>query len=257
MAEDKLNSNFVNFLKNLDPNLVQDYFLVLIHRGGTGGTGILKALKAAKIKEVRAEKYKKSEEFEAWIRSELKSKKRKMTDGAISLLKDAIGQDLRELSAAVSQLATDVISDPITELDVLQYYQGIAEIHSYEIADAILNKKTTKALTLLYSSLEQDPSTAVPIVNSISANIRYLVKIAGAPKGMADGDIARELAIHPFRIRFLRGYIRNWSPKKLADATVELAKVDASLKAGYGGIYLDPKQKKFLLEETIRKMCLS
>jgi len=83
-----------------------------------------------------------------------------------------------------------------------------------------------------------------------------LVRIAGAPKGMSDPDIARELSINPFRIKFLRGYLRNWSPKKLADATVELAKVDASLKAGYAGNYLDAVQKKFLLEETIRKIII-
>jgi len=254
VAEDKINDNFVNFLKNLDLNSIDGYFLVLIHRGGAGGTGILKALRNFKITEVKADKFKKSEEYESWIRNEFKLRKRKIAEEAISLLKSAVGEDLRELSAAVSQLSTDVINDPISELDVLQYYQGVAEIRSYEIADAILNKKTNKALSLLYSSLEQDPTSAIPIVNSISSNIRYLVRIAGAPKGMSDPDIARELSINPFRIKFLRGYLRNWSPKKLADATVELAKVDASLKAGYAGNYLDAVQKKFLLEETVRKI---
>jgi len=256
VAEDRINDNFVNFLKNLDLNSIDGYFLVLLHRGGSGGTGILKALRNLKITEVKADKFKKSDEYESWIRNEFKLRKRKIAEEAISLLKSAVGEDLRELSAAVSQLATDVITDPISELDVLQYYQGVAEIRSYEIADAILNKKTNKALSLLYSSLEQDPTSAIPIVNSISSNIRYLVRIAGAPKGMSDPDIARELSINPFRIKFLRGYLRNWSPKKLADATVELAKVDASLKAGYNGNSLDPIQKKFLLEETVRKIIL-
>ena len=73
---------------------------------------------------------------------------------------------------------------------------------------------------------------------------------------MSDADIAKEIAINPFRIKFLRGYLRNWSPKKLADATMELAKVDASLKAGVDGVYLDASQKRFLIEHTIRKVCV-
>lgn len=255
IAEDRINSNFVSFLKNTDFEELEDYYLILIHRGGSGGAGILKAIRNSNVPEIKADKFKKSEDYEIWIKSEFKSKKRKITDEAVTILKAAIGEDLSELAAAVSQLSTDVISDPITEIDILQYYQGIAEVRSYEIADAILNKKTAKALNLLYASLEQDPNSAIPIVSSISSNVRYLVRIAGAPKGMNDTDIAKELAINPFRIKFLRNYLKNWTPKKLADATIELAKVDASLKAGFAGSYLDPAQKRFLIEHTVRSMC--
>lgn len=257
VAEDKINSNFVSFLKNTDFEMLSDYYLIMIHRGGVGGAGILKAIRHAKVRELKADKLKKNEEFEAWIKSEFKSKKRKISDEAVTVLKSAIGEDLRELAAAISQLSTDVISDPITEMDIVQYYQGLAEVKSYEIADAILNRKTAKALNLLYASLEQDPNSAIPIVGSITSNVRYLVKLAGAPKGISDADIAKELAIHPYRIKFLRNYLRNWSPKKLADATIELAKVDASLKAGIAGEYLDPAQKRFLIEHTVRNMCAS
>ncbi len=255
IAEDKINSNFVTFLKNTDFDELEDYYLIMIHRGGTGGAGILKAIRNAQVRELKIDKFKKSEDYESWIKGEFRSKKRKITDEAVTILKSAIGEDLRELAAAVSQLATDVVNDPITEIDVLQYYQGVAEIRSYEIADAILNKKTAKALNLLYASLEQDPNSAIPIVSSISSNVRYLVRIAGAPKGMGDVDIAKELAINPFRIKFLRNYLKNWTPKKLADATIELSKVDASLKAGLAGNYLDSAQKRFLLEHTVRSMC--
>ena len=255
ISEDKINDNFVSFLKNTDFDALVDYYLIMIHRGGVGGSGILKAIRSAKVREIKAEKLKKNEEYEAWIRNEFKLKKRKVSDEAVAALKSAIGEDLREIAAAISQLSTDVINDPITEIDIFQYYQGLAGVKSYEIADAILNKKTTKALNLLYASLEQDPSSAIPIVSSITSNVRYLVTIAGFPKGMSDSDIAKELAIHPFRIKFLRNYLRNWSPKKLADATIELAKVDASLKAGLSGQYLDPAQKRFLIEHTVRTMC--
>lgn len=255
IAEDKINSNFVSFLKNMDFEELNDYYLIMIHRGGSGGAGILKAIRNSKVQEIKVDKFKKSEDYEIWIKSEFKSRKRKITDEAVTILKSAIGEDLRELAAAVSQLSTDVLSDPISEIDILQYYQGIAEVRSYEIADAILNKKTAKALNLLYASLEQDPNSAIPIVSSLSSNVRYLVRIAGAPKGMSDADIAQELAIHPFRIKFLRNYLNKWTPKKLADATIELSRVDASLKAGFAGKYLDAAQKRFLLEHTVRTMC--
>lgn len=255
IAEEKINEKFVAFFKQTDFSAIENYYLILIHRGGSGGSGILKALRASKVKEIKAEKLKRSDDFEIWIKNEFKDKKRKITNEAVTLLKSAVGEDLRELAAAVLQLSTDVINDPIAELDIMEYYQGIAEIRSYEIADAILNRKATRALNLLYNSLEQDPNSSIPIVYSITSNIRYLVKIAGAPKGMSDLDLGAELAIKPQRIKYLRGYLKNWTPKKLADATIELAKVDASLKAGIAGENFSEAQKRYLLENAIRAMC--
>ena len=43
----------------------------------------------------------------------------------------------------------------------------------------------------------------------------------------------------------------------VANAVVELAKVDAYMRAGYEGTYLDQNQKRFLLETTVRKIALS
>ena len=40
-------------------------------------------------------------------------------------LREAVGSDLAELLAAVSQLSSDIESDMIDAADVAQYYEGI------------------------------------------------------------------------------------------------------------------------------------
>ena len=57
-----------------------------------------------------------------------------MSDGAARTLIDAVGNDLRELAAAVSQLVADT-PGPIDESAVRRYYSGRAEATSFTVAD--------------------------------------------------------------------------------------------------------------------------
>ena len=59
------------------------------------------------------------------------------------------------------------------------------------------------------------------------------------------------------QVPYLRKQLRNWNQTSLANAVVELAKVDAYMRAGFEGTYLDQNQKRFLLETTVRKIALS
>ena len=254
VAEDKLDEKLVEALKNAESNISDENFLVVIHRGGAGGTGIVKALQKQKVAEIKCETIKDPHEYLDFMRLEFKRNKKTIDEDALLALRDAVGEELDELSGAINQLCFDVLEDKITLESVKKYYQGNAAVKVFDITNALFNADPHSALEKLNDLLEQDSNSFVYIVSVLAGSLRKLVKLAGLPTSASDFQIAQELGINPKQVKYLKSQLRNWTPTSLANAVVELAKVDALVRAGFDGIYLDNNQKRFLLETTIQKI---
>ena len=254
VAEDKLDEKLVEVLKNAEANISDENFLVVIHRGGAGGTGIVKALQKQKVAEIKCETIKFPNQFLDFMRNEFKKNKRTIDEDALMALRDAIGEELDELSGAINQLCFDVLEDKITLESVKKYYQGNAAVKVFDISDALWSADTKSALKNLNDLLEQDSNSFVFIVSILAGSLRKLVKLAGLPTSASSSQVAQELGISPSQADKLKPQLKNWTPTSLANAVVELAKVDALVRAGFDGIYLDNNQKRFLLETTIQKI---
>ena len=254
VAEDKLDEKLVEVLRNAEANISEENFLVVIHRGGSGGTGIVKALQKQKAIEIKCETIESSNQFLNFMRSEFKKNKRVVEEDALIALRDAIGQELDELSGAINQLCFDIVEEKITLDAVKKYYEGNAAVKVYDISNALWNADTQSALKNLNDLLEQDSNSFVFVVSVLAGSLRKLVKLAGLPTSATKLQIAQELKINPNQVEYLTPQLKNWTPTSLANAVVELAKVDALVRAGFDGIYLDNNQKRFLLETTIQKI---
>ena len=254
VAEDKLDEKLVEALKNAESNISDENYLVVIHRGGAGGTGIVKALQKQKVAEIKCETIKDPHEYLDFMRLEFKRNKKAIDEDALLALRDAVGEELDELSGAINQLCFDVLQDKITLESVKKYYQGNAAVKVFDITNALFNADPHSALEKLNDLLEQDSNSFVYIVSVLAGSLRKLVKLAGLPTSASDFQIAQELGINPKQVKYLKSQLRNWTPTSLANAVVELAKVDALVRAGFDGIYLDNNQKRFLLETTIQKI---
>jgi DNA polymerase-3 subunit delta len=254
VAEDSLNEKLVEFLRNAEAHVPEDNYLVVIHRGGSGGTGIVKALQKQKVSEIKCEAVTHPEEYLAFMRSEFKSHKKAIDEDALVALRDAIGEELDELSSAISQLCFDVIEDKITLEAVKKYYQGNAAVKVFDISDSLWNADTKAALKSLNDLLEQDSNSFVFVVSVLASSLRRLVKFAGLPSSASNYQVVQELGISPKQVEKIRPQLKNWTPTSLANAVVDLAKVDAYVRAGLDGVYLDNNQKRFLLETTIQKI---
>jgi DNA polymerase III subunit delta len=254
VAEDKLDEKLVEALKNAESNISEENFLVVIHRGGAGGTGIVKALQKQKVAEIKCETIKDPHEYLDFMRLEFKRNKKTIDEDALLALRDAVGEELDELSGAINQLCFDVLEDKISLESVKKYYQGNAAVKVFDITNALFNADPHSALEKLNDLLEQDSNSFVYIVSVLAGSLRKLVKLAGLPTSASDFQIAQELGINPKQVKYLKSQLRNWTPTSLANAVVELAKVDALVRAGFDGIYLDNNQKRFLLETTIQKI---
>ena len=254
VAEDKLDEKLVEALKNAESNISDENFLVVIHRGGAGGTGIVKALQRQKVAEIKCETIKDPHEYLDFMGLEFKRNKKAIDEDALLALRDAVGEELDELSGAINQLCFDVLEDKITLESVKKYYQGNAAVKVFDITNALFNADPHSALEKLNDLLEQDSNSFVYIVSVLAGSLRKLVKLSGLPTSASDFQIAQELGINPKQVKYLKSQLRNWTPTSLANAVVELAKVDALVRAGFDGIYLDNNQKRFLLETTIQKI---
>lgn len=254
VAEDKLDEKLVEALKNAESNISEENYLVVIHRGGAGGTGIVKALQKQKVAEIKCETIKDPHEYLDFMRLEFKRNKKTIDEDALLALRDAVGEELDELSGAINQLCFDVLEDKISLESVKKYYQGNAAVKVFDITNALFNADPHSALEKLNDLLEQDSNSFVYIVSVLAGSLRKLVKLAGLPTSASDFQIAQELGINPKQVKYLKSQLRNWTPTSLANAVVELAKVDALVRAGFDGIYLDNNQKRFLLETTIQKI---
>src|SRR3954452_8244512 len=99
----------------------EDVALVLVHGGGPKGSGVLTKLrKADGVTEVKTAALT-AREYPSFVISELRGHKVKIDADAAAFLVQAVGQDLRSLSAAAGQLASDFEGRPVS-IDMVKTY---------------------------------------------------------------------------------------------------------------------------------------
>jgi len=233
-----------DYLENQDDNLT----LILWHKGGVKGKALVDKIKKAKAEVIVVEVVKKDSEKSDFIRSEFKRLERKVSTEAVSALIDSLGSDLQELSAACSQLASDVaFSKIIDEDDVRAYQQGRVESTGFDVADAALDGKTAIALINLRNALATgtDP---VLIVSALASSLRTLAKVSGQSSSSKSFELASILALPPWQIDKARRQLSGWNEIGLTKAVIAIANADADIK----GAASDPI---YALERAIMTVC--
>ena len=215
-----------------------DVVLVLRHRTGTRGKGMLDAAKAAGAVAWVCSQVKTDAEKTDFVVREFRSGGRQVTPDAVRALVEAVGQDLRELASACSQLMADTHSPdgraagaPAIDAAVVeQYYGGRVEATGFKVADAAIAGQSEAALALLRHALSSgvDP---VPIVAVLAMGLRSLAKVS-AMGNARPADAARELAMAPWQVEKARRQLSGWSPMGLAAAIEAVADADLAVKGG-------------------------
>jgi len=210
--------------------------LVLWHKGGVKGKALLEKIKKVKPTVVACDVIKKDGEKSDFIRAEFKRLGRTISTEAVQALLDALGSDLRELGAACSQLAADVVGGKmIDDTDVLKFQNGRIETTGFDVADAALDGKRDVALIALRNALATgtDP---VLITSALAGSLRTLAKVSGASRGVKSFELAGPLGLAPWQIDKARRQLSKWTPATLAGAVVAVAQADADIK----GAAVDP-----------------
>lgn len=242
LAEEAKNE-ITRYLDATDPTLT----LVLIHKGGVKGKSLLDQIKKAKPEIIACEPLKKESEKEDFVRNLFLDLGRKASPAAISALVNATGTDLRELSAAVSQLASDSPAGLIEESHVNKYHQGKVETTGFDVADKVMEGNLPESLISLRHAITTgtDP---VMITSAIASSLRGIAKVSGINRGQKSFELAGELGMAPWQIDKARRQLNGWNANTLTVAVAAIAKCDAQVKGGAS----DPI---YALEQALTRIC--
>lgn len=229
--------------------------LVVCHAGQANrAKAVLDACRAVKVPQVACQTPKASA-LPQFVQAEVRASGGQIAEDAARLLVDAVGQDLRELAAACSQLLADAPADlpadgpddgpdgaapprrRITAETVTRYYAGRAEVSSFQVADLAVDGRTTEALEQLRYALASGVAPVL-VTSALAQGLRTIGRLGAAPRGVPPADLARDLGIPPWKVDAVRRQLRGWTGDGLATAIRAVAEADGMVK-GLGGSH-DP-----------------
>ncbi len=224
----ELAGDLVGQVTELAKGVDGDLALVLVHNGATRNKKLVDAIKAAKAEVVDCPSVK-SWELPQFVSREIRRLGGSADSEAPALLVEAVGHDLRALAAAVSQLLADSETGSITASQVRRYFGGRAEVTSFAVADATLSGRTGVAMEQLRWALSTGVAPVL-VTSAFASGVRGLGRFIGAPAGLREGDLAREVGVPPWKLKSMRTQARGWDQGGLATALKAVAVADAQVK---------------------------
>src|SRR5690606_26281922 len=183
------------------------------------------------------------------VKGEFKRAGRGISGEAAQALLEAVGNDLRELAAACSQLMFDTQDKTITPAAVARYHKGRAEVTGFNVADAAVEGRLGEALEQLRWALSTGVAPVL-LVSALAGGLRSIAKVAGAPRNLRGGQLASQLGMPPWKIERVRKQVKGWGPDGLARAMQAVADADEQVK----GAGADPA---YALEHAVQVIVAS
>lgn len=213
------------FAIDLDP----ETYLVVTHAGGAKGRALADGLRKAGATVVPAAKITKHRDRVDFVCGEFRRCGGRVGEETAEALIAAIGNDLRELAAACSQLVADT-TGPISSTTVATYYRGRAEVSGFTVADAAMVGDAGAALEALRWALHTgvDP---VPIADALADGVRTVARVAAAGRGSGH-QLASALGMPPWKVERAQRQSRGWTPFGLVEAMRVAERCNAAVKGG-------------------------
>ncbi|MGW2215037.1 DNA polymerase III subunit delta [Nonomuraea sp. NPDC001684] len=208
-----------------------DTVLVLAHPGGVKGKALVDGVKKAGAQVVTINKVTKPGERLEFIKGEVKRAGRNIVGDAAQALLDAVGNDLRELAAACSQLAFDTEDKTISAAAVARYHKGRAEVTGFNVADSAIEGRLAEALEQLRWALSTGVAPVL-LVSALAGGLRALAKVGSAPRNLRGGQLAAHVGMPPWKVDRVKRQLNGWGPEGLSRAIQAVATADEQVKGG-------------------------
>ena len=219
--------------------------LILAHAGGAKGKALLADVTKAGAQVIQCPKLTRVSERMDFVRGEFRRGERKADDDAVRALLDAVGSDLRELSAACGQLMNDT-EGRITGALVSKYYRGRAEATGFTVADKAVEGHLAEALEQLRWALSTGVAPVL-ICSALAQGVRMLGRVGAAPRGVSPAALAAQVGAPPWKIDRVRQQLRGWQPDGVGYALQAVAEADAQVKG-------ESVSADYALERAIRRI---
>jgi DNA polymerase-3 subunit delta len=218
-----LAASLTGYAKDADPDLT----LVIVHFGGKRNEALVKAFTSAGAALDECPKVSSPGDRAAFVRNEVRSAGGRITADAVVALVDAIGADLRQLSAAAGQLVSD-FGGTIDADAVARFHQGQAEVTGFTVAERVLVGDREGSIEMLRWALERGVAHVL-IADAIADGVRTAARVASL-SSTNPGELARVLKMPPWKIKKAQAQSRGWSIDGLQQAIGVAAELNADVK---------------------------
>jgi DNA polymerase-3 subunit delta len=208
---------------------LEEVTLLVVHTGGAKGKALLGSLQSAAGRTIAAARLTRPGERRDFLRAELRADGRVVDEEAVGALLEAVGNDLRELASAASQLLSDT-DGPITVEAVARYHRGRAEANGFAVAERAVEGDLAGALELVrwWSMVKLEH---VLVTSALANTLRSMAMVASAGRGPA-GGLAGQLGMPVWKVEKTQRQVRGWRPEGLVEAFQAVALADADVKGG-------------------------
>jgi DNA polymerase III subunit delta len=218
--------------------------LVVLHAGGARGKALADALRGAGAEVTECARVTKHDERVDFVRAEIRRAGGRITQEAIRVLLETVGNDLRELASASAQLVADT-DGGVDENAVRRYHRGRAEVTGFAVAEKAITGDRSGALEALRWAIVLGVP-AVLVADALADAVRTVAKVGAAGRG-DPFKLAGELGMPPWKVRKAQAQARGWRPAGIALAMAAVAVVNADVK----GAAPDPN---YALERAVLRL---
>jgi DNA polymerase-3 subunit delta len=235
-----LSESLVSYAKDPDPELT----LVIVHYGGKRNEALVKAFTAAGAALDECPKVSSAGDRAAFVRNEVRTHGGRITADAVVALVDAIGADLRGLSAAASQLVSD-FGGTIDADAVARFHRGQAEVTGFTVAEKVLIGDREGSIEMLRWALDRGVAHVL-IADAIADGVRTAARVSSL-SSTNPGELARVLKLPPWKVKKAQTQARGWSIDGLQQAIGVAAELNADVKGAAASA-------DYALERAVRRI---
>jgi DNA polymerase-3 subunit delta len=217
--------------------------LIVVHSGGGRAKALADAIRKLGAQVHQCARITKAGERADFVRAEFRSHGLDVDDDVVTAFVDAVGNDLRELAAACSQLVADT-GGRVDVAAIRRYHSGKADVTGFEIADkAVVGDVAGSLEALRWAMLQGVPH--VLVADALAEAVHTIARV-----GAVSGDpyrLAGELGMPPWRVQKAQRQARKWSTDSVATAMRLVAMLNADVKGAAA-------DADYVLEATTRRV---
>ncbi len=189
--------------------------------------------KIKKLGRVKAFSTLSGKQLSDWVMDKAKREKVLISDGAVQLLIQTIGQNLQLLSQEIAKMSLYVEENGmINEQVVLELTTRTMEQNIFALIDKMANLAFGEALQMLYDLLK-NKEEPIKIVALLARQFRIMLYAKELHRiGYSAKQIATQLGVHPYTIQLSLKQAGRFNEKQLKDILKKIAEMDQDIKTG-------------------------
>ena len=171
----------------------------------------------------------------AWIRSEASHFNKRISEAAVDKLIEMVGSNMLSIRQEIEKMSLYLGDEPEIQVQtVVNLVAKSLEHDAFQMLAAYLENRPKEALEIYHELLRQKEEP-IKLVGLLASNIRTMSNVFYLlQKGYHPQQIAKQLKIHPYRVKLISEQRIKPTQERLMQALYKLADIDVQLKSMSG-----------------------